>query len=138
MMEDYEQEAFEHSKKFKIDPSKIGEEIENIAATYNYYATLYVRAREIENEHKLKVKEVRGGVWLAIKEQYSQIKPKPTVDDIKAMVEVDQSVLKAERDFRQSSSLVQQLDQDRQACWLKGEMLKLMSFEAARHYKSDF
>jgi len=137
-MTDYLKEAEEHSKQFQIDITKLGDEIESQAATYNYFGTLYTKAKEEESRLKLRVKEVRGGVWLAIKNEMANAKPKPTVDDMKAMVDIDQSVLKAEKELREAAAVVQQLDNDRQSSWLKGDMLKLMSFEAARHYKSDF
>jgi hypothetical protein len=129
-------DQFVEESRFRIDMNKIDEEIDNQPAVYSYYATMYVRAKEVEGEARLTVKEVEADVRLKLKDLHRNDKPKPTVDDLNSMVELDVNVKEARKALLKAQIEAQQIEQDRQSSWMKAEMLKLRCFEARRQIDS--
>ena len=119
--------AKERAEQFEINMTNLSEEVSQQASMFSYVANLATFQTKKRNIAKLEEKVTKARIRLEVKLSPPMNIPKPTVDDLGALVEKNEEVVLACIDTINQERLLDHLEADREALKQKSQMLMLLT-----------
>ena len=119
--------AKERALEFDIDIYNLSDEVSQQAGMFGYIANMVATQDKKKNIAKLEEKIVKARIRLEVKLNPPANIPKPTVDDLGALVEKHEDVLMACVNHIKQQEILDHLEADKEAAKQKSQMLMLLT-----------
>lgn len=133
----FDLDAHSWSEKFSLDVEDLQEEVLKQPSNFSYYAVRAARAKEQEELAKVELKRIEAQVFLekinaVVGYSKDGIPKNPTVSQAEHMVTIDPRHVEAQNRYLSAKGTADLYRTDADACAVKGDMLRLLSFNIKR------